>query len=149
MVVGFTLWFLCILIPTKRLHHPRFLLQFSELIDLQNFLCLWFLLEHVYLFLCLFSLLHYWSEDFCRRAEQKYGYWIRLARYTRICNARSDKVGSSYCYLDRRTLHEIDEIVYEYDRKQFHRLVYMELSRIIFNTLFNTIISTRIKSICV
>ena len=29
----------------------------------------------------------------------------------------SGKVGSSHCYLDRRPLHEIDEIVYEYDRK--------------------------------
>ena len=49
-----------------------------------------------------------------------------------ICNARSGKVGSSHCYLDRRPLREIDEIVYEYDRKQFHRLVYVALSRVIF-----------------
>jgi hypothetical protein len=34
-------------------------------------------------------------------------------------------LGSSHCYLDRRPLHEINEIVYEYDRKLFHRLVYM------------------------
>ena len=35
--------------------------------------------------------------------------------------------------------HEIDEIVFEYDRKQFHRLVYVAISRVIFNTLFNII----------
>ena len=47
------------------------------------------------------------------------GYYIRLTRNGRICNARSGKVGSSHCYLDRRPLHELDEIVYEYDKKTF------------------------------
>ena len=71
-----------------------------------------------------FILKYVWRENFFRRAEQNFcGHWIRLTRYARICNARSGKVGSSHCYLDRRPLHEIDEIVYEYDRKHFHRLV--------------------------
>ena len=47
-------------------------------------------------------------------------------------------VGSSHCYLDRRPLYEIDEIVYEYNRKK-NRLIYVALSRGIFNTLFNII----------
>ena len=50
------------------------------------------------------------SENLFRGAVQTFcGYWIRLSR-----NARSGKVGSSHCYLDRRPLHEIatfDEIV--------------------------------------
>ena len=33
----------------------------------------------------------------------------------------------------------IDEIVYEYDRKHSQQLVYVALSRVIFNTLFNII----------
>ena len=45
-------------------------------------------------------------------------------------NAPKGKYGSSHYYLDRRPLHEIDEIVYEYDRKQFHRLVYVALLRV-------------------
>ena len=46
----------------------------------------------------------FWSENFFTRAEQNFcGYCIRLT-----CNARSDKAGSSHCYLDRRPLHEID-----------------------------------------
>ena len=62
-------------------------------------------------------------ENFSRRAEQKFcGYWIRLTRH-----ARSGKVGSSHCYLDQRPLHEIDEIVYEFDRKWFHRMVYVTI----------------------
>ena len=44
-------------------------------------------------------------------------------------NARSGKVGSSHYYLDRRPLHEIDEIVYEYDRKQSQQLVYVAISK--------------------
>ena len=80
--------------------------------------------------------LHFWSENFFTCAEEKFcGYWIRVTH-----NVRSSKVGSSHCYLDRRPLHEIatfNEIVYEYDRKQFHRLVYVALSRVIFITLFN------------
>ena len=48
------------------------------------------------------------SENFFRRAKQKnYGYLIRLTRNAQVCNARSGKVGSSHCYLDRRPLHEI------------------------------------------
>ena len=54
-------------------------------------------------------------------------------------NARSGKVGSSHCYLDRRPLHEMDEIVYEYDEKHYQQLVYVAISRVIFNTLFNII----------
>ena len=46
-------------------------------------------------------------------------------------NARSGKVGSSHCYLGWRSLYEIGEIVYKYDKKQFHRLVYVALSRVI------------------
>ena len=73
--------------------------------------------------------------NFFRHAEQQFcGYWISLTH-----NARSGKVSSSHCYLDRRLLHEIDEIVYEYDRKQFHPLLYVAISRVIFNTLFNII----------
>ena len=48
---------------------------------------------------------------------------IRLMRNARICNARSGKVGSSHCYLNRQPLHEIDELVYEYDIKQFNRML--------------------------
>ena len=82
----------------------------------------------------------FWSVNFFRRAEQIIcGYWIRLTRNARNSNARSGKIGSSHCYLNVRPLHEIDEIVYEYDRKQFHRLVYVAISRVIFNTLFNII----------
>ena len=56
------------------------------------------------------------SENFFRHVEQKFcGYSIGLTRNARNCNAPSGKVGSSYCYLDRRLLYEIDEIVYEYD----------------------------------
>ena len=62
--------------------------------------------------------------------------WV-LNKLTR--NARSGQVGSSHCYLDRRPLHETDEIVYEYDRKHSQQLVYVALSRVIFNTLFNII----------
>ena len=40
---------------------------------------------------------------------------------------------------DRRPLHEVDEIVYEYDKKHYQQLVYVALSRVIFNTLFNII----------
>ena len=59
------------------------------------------------------------SENVIRRAEQAFCvYSIRLTR-----NACSGRVGSSHSYLDRRPLHEIDEIVYEYDRKQFHPLL--------------------------
>ena len=62
----------------------------------------------------------YWSENFFRRAELKFrGYWIRVTRNARVCNARSSKVGSSHCYLDRRPLRGIDEIVYGYDKKRF------------------------------
>ena len=51
---------------------------------------------------------YYWSKNFFRSAEQKFcKYWIRLTRNARNCNARSGKVGSSHCYLDRRPLHEI------------------------------------------
>ena len=46
-------------------------------------------------------------------------------------NSRSGEVGTSHCYLDRRPLHEIDEIVYEYDRKNSQQLVYVALSRVI------------------
>ena len=60
------------------------------------------------------------TENFFRRAEKKCcGYWITLTRNARLCHARSGKVGSSHCYLDRRPLHEMetfDEIVYEYDK---------------------------------
>ena len=41
-------------------------------------------------------------------------------------------------YIDE--IHEIDEIVYEYDRKHSQQLVYVALSRVIFNTLFNIIV---------
>ena len=34
-------------------------------------------------------------------------------------------------------LHEIDKIVYEYDKKHSQQLVYVALSRVIFNKLFN------------
>ena len=58
---------------------------------------------------------NYWSENFFRRAVQNFcGHWIRLTRNARVCTARSGKVGSSHCYLDRRQLHEIptfDQIV--------------------------------------
>ena len=44
---------------------------------------------------------YFWSENFFRRAKQNFcGYWIRLTRNARICNARSGKVDSSHCYLD-------------------------------------------------
>ena len=43
------------------------------------------------------------------------------------------------CYLDRQPLQEIEEIVYEYCKKQFQQLVYVALSRVIFNTLFDII----------
>ena len=46
-------------------------------------------------------------------------------------------------YLDRRQLYEIDEIVYEYDRKHSQQLVYVAISRVIFNTLFNNICMCR------
>ena len=85
--------------------------------------------------LCWLNSLTFWSENFFRHAEQRCcTYWIRLTR-----NARSGKFSSSHCYLDRWPLHEIDEIVYEYDRKQFNRLVYIALSRVIFNELCNII----------
>ena len=80
---------------------------------------------------------NFWSENFFRRAEQKFwGYWITawLTHNARVCNARSGKVGSSHCYLDRRPLPEIstfDEIVYVYDRKHSQQLVYVALSRVI------------------
>jgi hypothetical protein len=32
-------------------------------------------------------------------------------------NDRSGKVGLSHYYLDRRLLHEIDDVVYEYEKK--------------------------------
>ena len=77
-----------------------------------------------------YHLLIFLSENFFRRAEQKFcGYRIRLRR-----TACSSKVGSSHCYLDRRPLHEIatlDEIVYEYDRKHSQKLVYVALSIVI------------------
>ena len=90
-------------------------------------------------FLNLFSLqvcnLNFWRENFFMHAEQKFcWYWIRLR-----LNARSGKVGSSHCYLDRWPLHEIatfNEIVYEYDK---HSQQLIALSRVIFNTLFNII----------
>ena len=44
------------------------------------------------------------------------------------------RVKSSHCYLDQQ-----HEIVYEYDKKHSQRLVYIEISRVIFNTLFNII----------
>ena len=73
------------------------------------------------------TMFSFFNENFFRRAEQNFcGYWIRLTR-----NARSGKVGSSHSYLDRRQLHEIELIAYEYDRKQFHRLVYVALPRVI------------------
>ena len=78
--------------------------------------------------------IYFWTENFFRRAEQKFcGYWIRLRLNSRFCNARSGKVGSSHCYLDRRPFHEIatfDEIVYEYDKKHSQQLVYFALSRV-------------------
>ena len=68
---------------------------------------------------------YFLRENFFRSSEQTFcEYWIRLTRNARICNARSVKIG----YLDRRPLHEI---VYEYDRKQFHRLVYVAFLRVI------------------
>ena len=42
---------------------------------------------------------------------------ISITQVDEPAAARSGKVGSSYCYLDRR---EIGEVVYEYGRKQFH-----------------------------
>ena len=63
-------------------------------------------------------------------------YFVDIELDWRV-NARSGKVGSSHCYLDRRPLHEMDEIVYEYDRKQSQQWVYVAISRVIFNTLFN------------
>ena len=41
---------------------------------------------------------------------------IELDWHVRFCNARSGKVGSSHCYLDRRPLHEMGDIVYGYDK---------------------------------
>ena len=41
--------------------------------------------------------------------------------------------------MDRRPLLEINEIVYEYDRKHSQQLVYVAISSVIFNTLFNII----------
>ena len=35
------------------------------------------------------------------------GIELDWPRNDRVCNARSDKVGSSHCYLDRRLLHEM------------------------------------------
>ena len=59
---------------------------------------------------CYISHKYFWSQNFSRRDVQKCcGYWITLTR-----NARSGRVCSSHCYLDRRQLHEIatfDEIV--------------------------------------
>ena len=51
----------------------------------------------------------FWSKNLLRRAEQNfYEYWSWLTRNARNCDARSGKVGSSHCYLDRQPLHEID-----------------------------------------
>ena len=76
------------------------------------------------------SLNIFWTENFFRRAEQKfYGYSIRLTHNTRICNARSGKVGSSHSYLNQRLLQEIDEMVYEYDKNilnNWYMLQYQE-----------------------
>ena len=58
-------------------------------------------------------------------------YCIRLTRNARAHNARSGKVGSSHCHLDRRQLHEIQNF---YDKKHSQQLI--ALSRVIFNTLF-------------
>ena len=54
-------------------------------------------------------------------ALSKYFVGIELDRGVtrRLCNARSGKVGSSHCYLDRRPLHEIatfDEMFNMYDK---------------------------------
>ena len=68
-------------------------------------------------------------ENFFRRAEQTFcGDWIRFTHNAGIYNARSGKVGSSHCYLDRRPLHEIDEIVYEYENNfvDWYTLHYQE-----------------------
>ena len=51
---------------------------------------------------------------------------VKLARVTAI-------------WLYWRPLLEIDEIVHEYDRKQFQLLVYVALSRVIFNMVFNVV----------
>ena len=59
-----------------------------------------------------------------------------------LFNALLGKVDSSHCYLDRRPLHEVatfDEIVYEYDKKHSQQLIYVALSRVTFNALFNII----------
>ena len=86
------------------------------------------------------SLFNFWTENLFRLAKQKFcGYCIRLTRNARNCSARSGKLGSSHCYVNRLPLHEIDEIVCEYDRKKFHRLVQVALPRVIFNALFNII----------
>ena len=78
----------------------------------------------------------FWSENFFRRAEKTFcGYWIRVTR-----NAPSGKVGSSHCYLQRRPLHEIatfDEFFMNMTKKHSLQLVYVALSKVIFNTLFN------------
>ena len=67
--------------------------------------------------------LHFWSENFFRCAEQNCCvYWITVTLNARVCNARSGKVDSSNCYLDRRPLHEINEIVYEHDKKHCQHL---------------------------
>ena len=80
---------------------------------------------------------HLLSENFFRLAEQKFcTYWIRVTRNARICHARSGKVDSSHCYLDRRPLRGIatfDEIVSEYDKNNSQQLVYVALSRVILN----------------
>ena len=72
------------------------------------------------------------SENFFRRAEQKLcGYWIRLTvTLVRV---------TSLCYLDRRPLHEIDEIVYEYDKKTFSTIGIRCNIKSNFNRLFNII----------
>ena len=100
------------------LHHPHAESQrISLLLILRYQMSLLFCVSKHFLF-------SFWSENFFRPTEQKFcGYWVRLTRNSRICNARSAKDGSSHCYLDRRSLHEMDKIVDEYDRKQFHRLV--------------------------
>jgi len=46
-----------------------------------------------------------------------------LTRNARVFNTRSGKVSSSHCYLDQRPLNEIDEIVYEHDKKHSQQLV--------------------------
>ena len=49
----------------------------------------------------------------------------------RVCNARSGKVGSSHFFLDRRPLHGIDEIVYEYNKTHSQLLVNVAMSRVV------------------